>query len=115
MAEVYNMNIDQGADYSLVVVYKDSAGNAINISNYTARSYFKRQIGNAVADKELTTANGKITLSDPTNGKLTISLTNTDTALLTGIYYYDLEIVSPTGIVTRLIQGTVQIDNEVTV
>ncbi len=115
MAEVYNMKIDQGADYSLVVTYADSSGVAINVSNYTARCYFKRQIGQAVADKEFTTANGKITLSAPTLGQMTFKIPNAETALLTGVYYQDFEIISPAGIVTRLFQGTAQIDNEVTV
>lgn len=101
MADIYNINIDQGADYNLSVIYKDSTGTAIDISNTSA-------------DLELTTENSRITLSDPTNGQLTITLTNAETALLSDKYFYDLEIESPSGVVTRLIQGYATVNSEVT-
>jgi len=36
MASPYNILIDQGATYTLAITYKDSAGAAINLTNYTA-------------------------------------------------------------------------------
>ena len=114
MADVYNMNIDQGSDYNLNLVYKNISGVAINLTNYTVRAYLKRCIKQTVADFEMTTENGRIILSDPTNGMLTIKLTNEETASLGGSYYYDLEIISNTNVVTRLIQGMAILDSEVT-
>ena len=55
-----------------------------------------------------------VTIS-PTTGKVTISATAAQTALLTSPQYvYDLKITSPAGEVTRLIQGTLSINSQVT-
>jgi len=52
---------------------------------------------------------------NPTTGKVTISATAAQTALLTSPQYvYDLKITSPAGDVTRLIQGTLSVNSQVT-
>jgi len=53
----------------------------------------------------LTSSNGKITVGT-TNGKFTLNLTVAETtALAAGQYVYDLEVTSPGGVVTRLLEG----------
>ena len=67
----------------------------------------------ASATLELTTANGRITLTNA--GVITLSLTATETAALTaGRYVYDLEMVSSGGQVTRLLEGICTVTPEVT-
>jgi len=62
---------------------------------------------------ELTTANGRISLTNA--GVITLSLTATETAALAaGRYVYDLEMVSSGGVVTRLLEGVVTVSPEVT-
>jgi hypothetical protein len=54
---------------------------------------------------ELTTGNGRIALGGSA-GTITLTISATDTAALTaGRGVYDLELVSGSGIVTRLLQG----------
>ncbi len=52
---------------------------------------------------------------NPTTGKVIIRATAAQTALLTSPQYvYDLKITSPSGEVTRLIQGKLSLDSQVT-
>jgi hypothetical protein len=114
MAENYSFVIDQGADWYLNLQYKDSAGAAINLTNYTAAMQFRLTTTSAVAAISLTQASG-ITITGAT-GTLAIRATAAQTAPLddSAKYYYDLEITSPTGIVTRLIQGIATVSAQIT-
>ena len=114
MAENYSFVIDQGADWFLNIVYKDSTGAAINLTNYTAAMQFRLTVDATVAAISLTQASG-ITITGAT-GNLAIRATAAQTATLddSAKYNYDLEITSPAGIVTRLIQGVASVSSEVT-
>jgi hypothetical protein len=66
---------------------------------------------------ELTTANGLITLgnTNATKGQITLTIAaNTTAALVPGQYVYDLELVSSTGIVDRILEGNFKVSAEVT-
>jgi len=64
-AGVYNIEIEQGADYSLAVTYKDSAGAVFDLSSgYTATMNIKESYLDATAIDSLTTATGEIILSN---------------------------------------------------
>jgi len=55
------------------------------------------------------------TISNASGGEITMSMTSsTSSAIEEGIYVYDLEITSGTSIVTRLLQGEVTVNPEVT-
>ena len=71
-AGVYNIEIEQGGDYTLAVTYKDSAGVVFDLSSgYTAKMNIKESYLDAELDAidSLTTLSGEITL---TNGIGTI-------------------------------------------
>ena len=114
MAENYSFVIDQGADWFLNIVYKDSAGTAINLTGYTAAMQFRLTVDATTAAISLTQASG-ITITGAT-GTLAIRATAAQTGALddSAKYVYDLEITSPAGIVTRLIQGIASVSSEVT-
>jgi hypothetical protein len=114
MAEQYNFIIDQGADWYLNIAYKDSAGTAINLTGYTAAMQFRLTTTSATAAISLTQASG-ITITGAT-GNLAIRATAAQTGALddSAKYDYDLEITSPAGIVTRLIQGIASVSSQVT-
>lgn len=113
-AGTYNIVTDQGATFSRTLIWKDSAGDPVPMSGYTARmqvriDYFST--GSPIL--ELTTANGRIALASST-GEITLSVAASDmTAVAAGEYVYDLELVSGS-IVTRLVQGNFTIRPEVT-
>lgn len=112
-AGIYNFTMDQGANWDLNVVYKDSDGNPINLSGYTAAMQLRQNYNSDSAELTLTTANGGITIVGA-QGKLVLHATAAQTGSLdAGFYVYDLEITSG-GVVTRIIQGQVTVAGEVT-
>jgi hypothetical protein len=113
MASVYNGTINQGSDWFLTLIYKDSSGTAINLTGYTANMQLRVNANSTTANLTLSTGSG-ITITGAT-GTIAIHATATQTAaLLAQNYVYDLEIRSSGGIVTRLIQGTLNVSAEVT-
>jgi hypothetical protein len=112
-ATTYDILIEQGATYSQVITYKDN-GVAVNLTGYTARMQVRATLESASTLVELTTANGRIALGG-TAGTISLTISATDTAALTsGRGVYDLELVSGSGIVTRLLQGVCTISRNVT-
>lgn len=112
-AGIYNDIIDQGATYQLVVVYKNDNDAPINLTGYSAYMQLRENYDSTVADLTLSTDNGGIVI-DGVNGKLTITATSAQTTALTADFYlYDLELkLSST--VTRLLQGQLTVNSEVT-
>ena len=112
-ATTYDITIEQGATFSQLVTYKES-GVAVNLTGYTARMQVRSTLESATTVVELTTANSRITLGGSA-GTITLTISATDTAALTaGRGVYDLELVSGSGIVTRLLQGVATISRNVT-
>ena len=112
MAELYNFKVDQGATWQFDVIFKDDAGVVIDITGYACKMHIRRTKTGSL-EQELTSTNSTIVLT-PAEGKLTFTLSNTVTSSLSGQYVYDIELTSDTGFVTRLLQGKIIIDAEVT-
>lgn len=112
MAQSYNYTIDQGADWFLSVQYNDSAGTPIDLAGYTAAMQFRPVSSNTTA-LNLTSSSG-ITIT-PATGTLAIRITAAQSAVLEATQFdYELEITSGSGVVTRLIQGLVAVDGQLT-
>ncbi len=113
MAVSYNVTIDQGANWDLNVEYDNPNGTPVNLTSYTAALQIRSLPESATAVLSLSTGSG-ITITGAT-GLVAISATATQTrAIDEGTYYYDLEITSPAGVVTRLVQGQAVVTPEVT-
>ena len=113
MAVAYNVVIDQGADWFLNVTYDNPDGTPVNLTGYTAALQLRSLPTDPVSVLSLSTGSG-ITITGAT-GLVAIRATATQTrAIDEGIYYYDLEITSGSGVVTRLIQGQADVSPEVT-
>lgn len=123
IAGIYNITCEQGADFirSIVLKYPDAddpTGETylnFDLTNYTGRMQVRRVIDDASYLIELTTANTGI-LIEPgsTDGEIQIVMTSIQTAALTSSGIYDLEIISGSGTVSRVIQGTFTLNLEVT-
>jgi hypothetical protein len=105
-----NFTIGQGTTWSVTVTYTDVTGTAIDLTGYSVRAEMKRNFSDSTAAQTIT-----CTLTDAENGVITLSLTAAQTKLLSGDYLYDLEIQSAGGAISRLLNGTITIDKEVTV
>ena len=109
MAAVSNLAIDQGTTFSVTITVTDDTGSARNLTNYTARSQMRRSY--------YTTANTAFTANhlSPSDGTISLDLSASQTsALKAGRYVYDVELVSNTATVERIIEGIVTIYPEVT-
>jgi len=119
-AGTLNIVIEQGATFQKKLTWADDitfplAGNPIDITGYTARMQLREEKDSPdPAILELTDANGRITIGGA-NGEIDLFIDDADTETLTiESGFYDLEIESPAGIVTRLVEGTFQLSTEVT-
>lgn len=110
----YDLTIYVGATFTRRVVWKDSLGALVNLTGYTARMQIRASVRNPEVLVALTTENGGIALGAAA-GTIDLLLTNTQTAAITArAGVYDLELIDSTGVVTRLLQGAVEISPEVT-
>ena len=85
----------------------------IDLTGYTARMAIKDKVGGTVLHS-LTTENGGLTINTITN-TIFMSISSSDTASFgwkRGVY--DLEMVSSTGEVTKILTGSVIVSKEVT-
>lgn len=111
----YDFTIYQGASFDRTFTWQtgDPATN-VNLTSYTGRMQVRSNTSAPTAVLEVTTSNGRMTLGGSA-GTITITVTATDTEALTpGQYVYDMELVSPGGEVTRLLEGRATISAEVT-
>lgn len=111
MAAKYDLYIDQGATFNRDFIYKDSDGNVQDLTDYTAQMQIRRSPGSS--GDPLLDVNPTVTGAE---GKVTLTLTDEQTQGLPAPFegYYDIEIESPGGAVTRLVQGRVLVDPNVT-
>lgn len=113
-AGTYDFLIEQGATFTATITWRDVNDVPVNLTGYTARMQIRPSEASATVTLELTTANARITLGGSA-GTISLNVTATDTALLgAGAYVYDLELISGSAVVTRLLQGAATIDAEVT-
>lgn len=84
MAADLNLYIDQGATFRSEITISDDSGVPVDITNYTITSQFRKSYGSTVSTAF------SVTLLDPVNGVLELSLTSTQTAnIKPGRYVYD--------------------------
>lgn len=123
-AATYNLFIDQGSDFAIDLVIKQS-GSPMDLTNYQGRG----QLRSAHTSNTIV-GYFKVTNLDPTNGVLKVEIPNgswTDltvspnvvrigsTEMPAGQYVYDLEIyTNADAVVKRIMQGTATINPEVT-
>lgn len=122
----YSLLIEQGATLKLDLAYKDSNNNPIDLTGYSG----KMQIRSDYADNNPTTYltlssslqadgtginfSGSSGILPPVSGTIGIVISAASSSALTfSSASYDLEITSGS-VVTRLLQGTVQLSKQVT-
>lgn len=109
-----NLVIEQGATFTLDMVYRQSNGTPVNLTGYSARMQIRLRHESPTALLSFTTQGGSIVLGGAL-GTIVVTATATQTAALPArSAVYDLELVAPDTTVTRLMQGSVTITPEVT-
>lgn len=113
-AGVYNFKIEQGATFKRKLTWNDAQSNPQNLTGFTARMHLREKFTDATPVLALTTENGRITLGGA-NGEIDLLISDEDTATIAQKKLkYDLELENASGEVTRLLEGTVTVKQEVT-
>jgi hypothetical protein len=101
LAAYVELTIEQGANLISTVTVNDSQGDAVNLTSYTASAQLRKSYYSTSANTLSAIVTGN------SNGEITLSMTASNTALLTpGRYVYDLKITNSTdNVVTRVIEG----------
>jgi hypothetical protein len=107
-----NFNIDAGADFSAELTLTDDNGLPINLTSFALAAKYSKSYTNATK----TTIN--ISIVNAAAGKIKITLTAAQTALMTSPrYVYDVVITAPInfgGTKTRVIEGLLYVSQGVT-
>lgn len=110
----YDITIEQGATFSLVLTWKDENGALINLTGFSARMQIRENVESEDVIASLATSGSGIVLGGAL-GTITITIDAAITATIRQTFaVYDLELQSASGVVTRLVQGAVTISPEVT-
>src|SRR6056300_460128 len=113
MAAVANLVIEQGATFSTDVTVKDNAGDAFDLTGYSASAKMAKGYASTRTRTTITTTINV----DPTTGIITLSLTADQTNQLDAParYVYDVEILRTSdSTITRVIEGLITISPSVT-
>jgi hypothetical protein len=106
-----NLTIEQGADFSKRLVWRDKNKRPINLSGYTAKMQIRTSASSSEVLFELSTANGRISMPGSGVIELSIAANDTDT-IKPGVY--DVKLYAPGGQEIRLIEGKVTVSPGVT-
>jgi hypothetical protein len=109
MAIYANLTVDQGSSFESTIDITDSENNPVNLTGYTFRGQIRKTYAST------TSVSFTITSISPTSGSIKLVLSAEQTSgIKAGRYLYDVEIISSTNIVTRVIEGQIEVTPRVT-
>jgi hypothetical protein len=115
MAGQKNFEVDQNTTFRFIIEYKDTNGDPIDLSGASAKMQVRDTKGGSKLAFSLTSPTGGIVI-DSLNGKLTITMTPTQTNKL---FYpkssYDVMLVDGNGVKTKLVEGFLTLSRSVTI
>jgi hypothetical protein len=109
MATISNLFVDAGTTYSNIITVSASNGQALNLIGYTVASQMRKSYSSSTV--HAFTAS----VYDAATGKIRLQLSPTQSeAIPAGRWLYDVEITSPSGSKTRVIEGIVTVTPQIT-
>lgn len=113
-AGVYNIELEQGTTFDPVFRWLTASKQPVDLTGYYAEMHVRTKASAQTTVVELSSAQGSIVLV-PLEGRIQLLLSASETAAIAaGRYTYDLELVSPGGIVKKLLKGDFIVSAEVT-
>jgi hypothetical protein len=109
MATISNLFVDAGSDYSNIITVSATSGQPLDLSGYTVASQMRKSY--------LSTTAYPFTASiyNAASGQVRLQLSAATSAQIwPGRYLYDVEITSPSGTRTRVVEGIVTVTPEIT-
>jgi hypothetical protein len=109
VATVSNLYVDQGSFFRTYVTVSNTDGAPLDLTNYTVASQMRKSYQSSTA------YNFTGSITNPVQGRVRIELSSEQSRLIpAGKYLYDLEVTAPNGEKTRVVEGIVLINPEIT-
>jgi hypothetical protein len=109
-----NIIIDQGADYSTTINLSNDSNNLIILTGYSGNAEMRKAYSSCNV-AAIFTVNVSQDIIGSNVGAISISLNAASTANINGgRYYYDVYLISNTGISSRILQGIATVTPSVT-
>jgi hypothetical protein len=111
MAAYVELYIDQGTTFNNIInLTDDVTNNPINVSGYIVTSQMRRSYYSANIS-----ANIVCTLSNASNGEITLSMSAANTSnLKAGRYVFDVKTTDEYDVVNRVLEGIITVQPQVT-
>ena len=104
-----NFYIDQGTDFSTIIVIANADGSPRDLTGYTISSHIRRGF------ESTNFVSFNATVHNIAAGQIRLSLSNAQTsAMKAGRWVYDVELTSNQGLKTKPLKGLVIVEPEVT-
>jgi hypothetical protein len=119
MAAEYNFDYNQGTTLTFLVTYQDDQENPIDLTDYQFRGQIRLRMRDTTPAGEFVITgedleNGLVRVTLQPQSLIGVQLTNPETFRSRTSMVYDIEMESPLGDITRLLNGTVRVSPEVT-
>jgi hypothetical protein len=109
MATISNLYVDQGSTYSNIITVTASNGQALDLTGYSVASQMRKSYQSSTYHSFVAT------VYDAANGKIRLQLTDEQSGEIpAGRWLYDVEIESTAGARTRVVQGIVTVQPQIT-
>lgn len=101
---IYNFTVQRAADHELVLIFKDSNGAAIDLTDWTIAS----QAWNEARSTKY--ADFTVTYTDRAAGTVKLSLSDEDTADFPNELFYDVLLTNPDGLKEYYLEGIIYVE-----
>jgi len=109
MSAQNNLTLDQGTSFTYNVHLIDSAGVSVDLTGFTGNC----QLRTSYTSNVYFTMN--VEVSSVNTGLITLSMNSATTSLLTAQkYLYDVKLTSNNNVVSRLMEGVISVNKDVT-
>ena len=109
MATISNLYVDAGSTYSNIITVSSSNGTPLNLTGFTVASQMRKSYQSSQAYTFTSSIHDAIT------GKIRLQLTDEQSAAIpSGRFLYDVEITSSVGVTTRVVEGIVTVQPQIT-
>lgn len=104
------LDIDQGSDFTTILELENDDETPMDLTGFQVYSQFRKSYGSTTAHSFEASI-----LTPPSHGKLQLKLSGVNSSLIKpGRYLYDVEIISITNVKTRVVEGILTINAEIT-
>lgn len=110
MAQYIELDLDQGTDFNIDLDLTNDDGTTINVTNYTFSSSIRKSYYSLNP-----TANLTVTIQNAANGNVTLSMNSAVSAnIRPGRYLFDVKQVNAQNTISRVIEGIITVNPQVT-